>query len=152
MKRVLLPVLFVYLTLSPLSVFAADPDADVAQRQQSFREMQAALDQLQANAKPDPLAHKAELGEAAARLSQLSGQPWALFSPATTITRRNTRAAPTIQSDPGGFRAAAAKFQAAALTLNATLLTKKDVDAATLQSQISDLAKTCETCHAGYVR
>lgn len=131
---------------------AADPDSDVAERQQIFREMQAALDRLQANARPDPLAHKAELGEAAARMSELSAQPWALFGPATTITRRNTHAAPAIQGDPAGFRASAARFQAAALTLNATLLTKKDADAATLQGQVSDLAKSCETCHSQYMR
>lgn len=144
--------LFIALLLLAMPAFAADPDSDVAQRQQVFRDMQTALDQLQANAKPDPLAHKAELGEAAAWLSQLSGQPWVLFGPATTVTRRNTRAAPTIQGDPGGFRAAIGTFQTAALNLNATLLTKKDTDAATLQKQVTDLAKSCETCHANYMR
>lgn len=145
-------LIIVCLLLTAGHAHAADPDADVVQRQQIFRDMQTALDQLQAGSRTDPLAHKAELGEAAQRMNDLSAQPWALFGQATTITRRNTRAAPTIQSDPAGFRAVAASFTTAAVMLNATLLTKKDVDADTLKKQIADLSKSCETCHASYMR
>ncbi len=128
----------------------AEPDADVAQRQQIFRDMQSALASLDTTARGGDVDSKRDtLKENAQHLALLSGEPWALFGRDTTIARRPSSAGAMIWSDPAGFRAAAAKLTDTAQTLNATA---GKISADDLKKSAAAITAACEACHQTYLQ
>lgn len=145
MKKLLLPVLFLSIASLPA---LADPDADVAQRQQLFREMQTALASLDIASKSGDIdAHRDAMKTDAQKLAQLSAQPWTLFSRETTIARRPSHAGPMIWSDPAGYRAAAGKLMESTQILNAAVAKGSADD---LKKNITAINAACEACHQTY--
>jgi len=126
----------------------ADADGDVAQRQQIFREMQTALDSLDAAGKSGDIDKSRDgMKTDAQQLARLAAQPWQMFGRETTIARRPSHAGPQIWSDPAGFRSGGSKLIETTQTLVASIPKGSADD---IKKNVAAVSTACETCHQTY--
>ena len=139
-------VLAITLTVSMGSVALADQSI-VDQRIQMMKKMGGAMRALSAFARGGDYDDR--LTEAAAAISETSGAIPRLFPPMTGRGQidKDTRALPTIWSDPAGFIQQTAALQAAAKQIEQAVAAQS---AAGVGAGLKAAGATCGACHKPY--
>jgi cytochrome c556 len=118
------------------------PQRWVSQRQAAFKQLTKALEPMGLVARERQDYNKAEFQSQALELQELSGKPWAYFTPDSNYPP--TRAKPSVWQDAAGFKQAQDSYQARVAQL-AKVAGSADVPA--IRSAVDAVEKSCKACH-----
>ncbi|WP_283150088.1 c-type cytochrome [Silvimonas soli] len=147
MKLIKLPVIALCLAVLLAGCSHEDPNSPVYKRKQVFKEMlrtsQSMRDMLKGNATWNAQTFAAN----AAKLQQLSTQPWPYFVPVNKDDSSKTDAKPNIWEKPQDFHAAAQKLQDNTAKLQQLAATN---DPAQIRPQFEAMEESCTACHKAF--
>lgn len=128
------------------AVAATPADEAVTRRQAIFKQMQKATKSLQEVLDGDIKDRRAEVTAQAHLIRTLARQPWNDFGKETAQTHLKTRTLPLIWTQSNDWKAAEAKFIAAADALDAAADGSPDL----VRQRATALAGTCRDCHKAF--
>lgn len=139
MKKMLMASLALLLAGQAL---AADP---VSQRKDAFKQYKPVVGEMGKMVKGETPYNKDEFAKQAAKLEQLSQQPWQYFPAGSGAGK--TDAKPEIWSKPADWQKAIDNHKAATAKLKQVALTG---DLAAIKAQFGATQQTCKACHKDF--